>query len=89
VIDGFSTMMGLSIDFADGRVKQTNFHQYPLLRMPNAPQVETHFIQSDFSPTGAGEPALPPIAPAIANAIFAATGQRVRSMPLTKEGYSI
>jgi isoquinoline 1-oxidoreductase beta subunit len=89
VLDGFSTMMGLSIDFEDGRIKQNNFHQYPLLRIGKAPKVEAHFIQSEHSPTGAGEPALPPVAPAIANAIFAATGQRVRSLPLSKEGYSV
>jgi isoquinoline 1-oxidoreductase beta subunit len=53
-----------------------------MLRMPEAPPVEVHFIQSDFRPTGVGEPALPPAAPAISNAIFAATGQRFRTMPL-------
>jgi isoquinoline 1-oxidoreductase beta subunit len=57
--------------------------------MPNAPKVESYFIESDFTPTGIGEPALPPAAPAIANAIFAATGHRVRSMPFTKEGFSV
>jgi isoquinoline 1-oxidoreductase beta subunit len=89
VIDGFSTMMGLEIGIEKGRVQQTNFHQYPLLRIKHAPQVETHFIASEFDPTGAGEPALPPLAPAVANAIFAATGHRVRTLPLVREGYSL
>jgi len=90
VIDGFSTMMGLEIGFENGRVSQTNFHQYPILRINKAPPiVETHFIASDFPPTGIGEPALPPLIPAVANAIFAATGHRVRTLPLTKEGFSV
>jgi isoquinoline 1-oxidoreductase beta subunit len=89
VIDGFSAALGQQIDFENGRIKQNNFDTYPLLRINNAPQVEVHFIQSDFSPTGVGEPALPPVAPAIANAIFAATGHRVRSMPFTSEGYTV
>lgn len=90
VIDGFSTMMGLEIGIEGGRIKQNNFHQYPLLRIKNAPPVvEAHFIQSDYDPTGAGEPALPPLAPAVANAIFAATGHRVRTLPLTREGFTV
>lgn len=89
VIDGFSAAMGQQIDFENGRIAQSNFDSYPILRIANAPRVEAHFIQSDFTPTGVGEPALPPVAPAIANAIFAATGHRVRSMPFTKEGYTV
>jgi len=89
VIDGFSAALAQQIDFENGRIKQNNFDTYPLLRIRNAPKVESYFIQSDFTPTGIGEPALPPVAPAIANAIFAATGHRVRSMPFTKEGYSV
>ncbi len=88
-IDGFSTMMGLEIGFENGRVQQNNFHQYPILRINHTPQVEAHFIQSDYPPTGVGEPALPPLIPAVANAIFAATGQRVRTLPLRREGYSV
>jgi isoquinoline 1-oxidoreductase subunit beta len=89
VVDGFSTMLGLEITMEKGRIEQANFHQYPILRMANHPQVEVHFIQSDNPPTGVGEPALPPVAPAICNAIFAASGHRVRTLPLTKEGFSV
>lgn len=88
VIDGFSTM-GLEITMENGRIQQHNFDSYPLLRIAKAPKVETHFIQSDYSPTGVGEPALPPVAPAICNAIFAATGHRIRTLPLSKEGFSV
>jgi isoquinoline 1-oxidoreductase beta subunit len=89
VVDGFSTAMGLQLTIENGRVAETNFDRYPMLRLPHAPQVDCHFIQSDFTPTGVGEPALPPVAPAICNAIFAATGHRVRTLPLTGEGFSI
>jgi isoquinoline 1-oxidoreductase beta subunit len=88
VVDGFSTMLGLEITMENGLVEQSNFHQYPLLRMPQHPQVEVHFIQSENPPTGVGEPALPPVAPAICNAIQAAIGHRVRTLPLTREGFS-
>ncbi|MGC3981577.1 MAG: molybdopterin-dependent oxidoreductase [Steroidobacteraceae bacterium] len=89
VTDGFSIMFGQQVTMEKGRIQQNNFNQYELLRMPHAPQVEAHFIQSEYNPTGLGEPALPPLAPAIANAIFAATGERVRSMPLNKLGYKL
>jgi isoquinoline 1-oxidoreductase beta subunit len=89
VIDGFSTMMGLQITFENGRVEQQNFDRYPLLRMSSAPMVDVHFIESDYSPTGVGEPAFPPAAPAICNAIYAATGHRVRTIPVSKEGFSV
>jgi isoquinoline 1-oxidoreductase beta subunit len=89
VIDGLSTAMGLELGIENGRIIETNFDRYPLLRIANAPEVAVHFIQSDFRPTGVGEPAFPPVAPAICNAIFAATGYRVRTMPLTKEGFTI
>jgi len=89
VIDGLSTMLGLGITMEKGRIQQSNFDTYPLLRMPEAPNVDVHFIQSDNPPTGAGEPALPPLAPAICNAIYAASGYRVRTLPITKEGFSV
>jgi isoquinoline 1-oxidoreductase beta subunit len=88
VIDGYSTMLGLEITMENGRVEQSNFHQYPILRIADQPKVEVHFIQSDNPPTGVGEPALPPVAPAICNAIYAAIGHRVRTLPLSKEGFS-
>jgi isoquinoline 1-oxidoreductase beta subunit len=89
VIDGLSTMMAQKITMENGRIQQSNFHDYEVLRMPHAPKVDIHFIQSDYSPTGLGEPALPPLAPAVGNAIYAATGYRVRKMPLSDEGYSV
>jgi len=89
VIDGLSTMMGQKITMENGRIQQSNFHDYKVLRISDSPNVDTHFIQSDYNPTGLGEPALPPLAPAVGNAIFAATGVRVRKMPLSDEGYTI
>ena len=86
VVDGFSTMLGLAVNVENGRILESNFHQYPLLRMPEAPVVDVHFIESDYSPTGLGEPALPPLAPAVCNAIFAATGKRIRNLPLRAPG---
>jgi isoquinoline 1-oxidoreductase beta subunit len=88
VIDGLGQLMGFEITIEDGAVVQKNFDEYPLLRIRNAPGViEAHWVLSDNNPTGLGEPAMPPIIPAVCNAIFAATGQRVRSLPLNKLGY--
>lgn len=89
VIDGFSTALGLELGIENGRIQETNLDRYPILRIVHSPLVEAHFIQSEHAPTGAGEPALPPVAPAICNAIFAATGHRVRSLPLRKEGFTV
>lgn len=88
-IDALSTAMGLEVGAENGRIQQTNFGDYPILRMPSAPPVEVHFIQSDFRPAGLGEPCVPPLAAALGNAIFAATGERVRTMPFKRAGYSI
>ena len=89
VIDGLSAAMAQKITMEDGRIEQSNLHDYTVLRLPQAPQVDVHFIQSDYPPTGLGEPALPPLAPAVANAIFAATGQRLRKMPFAEEGFRL
>jgi isoquinoline 1-oxidoreductase beta subunit len=81
-VDGISTATGLEITVANGRVQQSNFDGYPLLRMPDAPKVEVVILPSMKNPCGAGEMGIPGAAPALANAIFAATGQRLRKLPL-------
>jgi isoquinoline 1-oxidoreductase subunit beta len=89
VVDALSTAMGLKITFENGRAEQSNFDTYPIVRIDKAPEVEVHFLQSDNPPTGCGEPAFPPAGPAIANAIYAASGQRIRTLPFSAEGYTI
>jgi CO/xanthine dehydrogenase Mo-binding subunit len=79
---GLSAALYGEITLQDGRVVQSNFHDYPMLRMYEAPAIEVHIVASRESPTGVGEPGLPPLAPAVANAVFAATGKRIRSLPV-------
>ena len=88
VVDALSTTQQ-EITFVDGAARQSNFQNYRLLENSRAPEVECHFIQSHHSPTGLGEPPLPPAVPAITNAIFAATGTRVRELPLKRSGIKV
>ncbi|MEZ5458587.1 MAG: molybdopterin cofactor-binding domain-containing protein [Steroidobacteraceae bacterium] len=80
---GLSAALGEQVTLEAGQVVQANFHDYPLLRMPDAPLVEVEFIASTAAPGGLGEPGTPPIAAALCNAVFAATGARIRTLPIT------
>jgi isoquinoline 1-oxidoreductase subunit beta len=85
VLDGLGQILDQQITLDKGRVVQSTFHDFPLLRMSEAPEVEVHFHLTRHSPTGLGEPALPPALPAICNAIFAASGERIRTLPVSRE----
>jgi isoquinoline 1-oxidoreductase beta subunit len=83
IVFGLSAALKGKITITDGKVDQSNFHDYDVLRIHETPKIEVHIVPSDAPPTGIGEPGLPPIAPAVANATFMATGKRLRSLPLS------
>ena len=82
IVFGLSAALYGEITFKDGRVQQSNFHDYPILRMDAMPKIEVFIVDSSAPMGGVGEPGTPPIAPAVANAIFAATGKRIRKLPI-------
>ncbi|WBX82561.1 xanthine dehydrogenase family protein molybdopterin-binding subunit [Sphingosinicella microcystinivorans] len=82
IIFGLTAALHGQVRFADGEAEQLNFDSYPLLRLDEAPEIDVHIMASDAAPGGVGEPGVPPLAPALVNAIFAATGERLRDLPL-------
>jgi isoquinoline 1-oxidoreductase beta subunit len=82
---GLSAALRGKITFKDGRVEQSNFHDYPVLRMADAPKITTKVIVTDNKPGGIGEAGLPPVAPAVANAVYQLTGKRLRDLPFKTE----
>jgi len=82
VVFALTAVLKSAITVEDGRVAQSNFHDFPLLRMSETPQVNTYFVDNPRAPGGVGEPGVPPLAPAVANAVFAASGVRLRRLPL-------
>jgi isoquinoline 1-oxidoreductase beta subunit len=85
VVYGLSAALKGAITIAEGRVQQGNFDAFDVLRIDEMPEVEVHLVPSTANPTGIGEPGLPPVAPAVANAIFALTGRRLRRLPIRPE----
>jgi isoquinoline 1-oxidoreductase beta subunit len=85
VLDGIGEALAQEITVERGRTVQSNFDNYQLLRLTKAPSVEVYFRKPEFPPTGLGEPALPPVIPALCNAIFEATGKRIRALPIGKQ----
>jgi len=89
MIDGLSELMDQEITVEKGRVVQTNYHQHKMVRLTQTPaEIEIHYLKTNNNPTGLGEPAMPPVLPAVANAIFTASGKRVRQLPIAKSGLS-
>jgi isoquinoline 1-oxidoreductase beta subunit len=82
IIFGLTAALKTAITLKDGRVEQSNFHDYQMVRIFESPEIEVHIIPSGENPTGVGEPGVPPVAPALANAIFAVTGKRIRRLPI-------
>ena len=89
IIDALSVMAAQKLTYAGGRVLETNFDRYPLRRIGGEPAIAMHFVQSDYAPSGLGEPILPPVAPAVCNAVYAASGHRIRTLPISEEGFAL
>ena len=88
IIFGLTAALKTEITLKDGRVVQGNFNDYPMLRIFECPKIEVYIVPSGESPTGVGEPGVPPVAPALANALFAATGKRIRRLPIRATDFS-
>jgi isoquinoline 1-oxidoreductase beta subunit len=82
IVFGLTAALKDAITLEGGRVQQRNFHDYPMLRINESPEIDVHIVPSTEAPTGVGEPGVPPVAPAVANAIFAITGKRIRQLPI-------
>jgi isoquinoline 1-oxidoreductase beta subunit len=82
---GLTAALKAEATLKDGRIQQSNFHDYPILQMNEMPLVEVYLVNNNNSPSGMGEMGVPPIAPAVANAVFAATGKRIRHIPIKPE----
>lgn len=82
IVYGLTAALYGELTIDRGRIQQSNFHDYPMLRMDEMPKVEVHVVESAEPPTGVGEPGVPPIAPAVTNALFALTGKRIRRLPI-------
>jgi isoquinoline 1-oxidoreductase beta subunit len=90
IVLGLSAALGEEISIKEGRVEQTNFDRYPILRLAQVPRIDVTVLESAHeAPGGVGEPPVPPVAPALANAIFAATGKRIRMLPLVRSGFRV
>ena len=82
IIFGLSAALYGEITLRNGQVDQSNFHDYRIVRLPETPKIEVYIVPSSAKPTGVGEPGVPPLAPAVANAVYAATGKPVRRLPI-------
>ncbi len=82
IVFGLTAALKTEITLKDGKVEQSNFHDYQMLRIFESPKIEVYIVPSSANPTGVGEPGVPPVAPALTNAIFAVTGKRIRRLPI-------